>query len=190
MAEPRACAFEECGQMFEPTRGDAKYHSDLCRTKANKARRAAEADSGSQFPDGALARPTAADEPAPTKAGDPVAALAARIADLEADFDLAESARRRIEGRLGLDAEQVRALLRTEVQAAVAPLVRRVTAVERITRDLAERAHRPAASANTEVLKRHDRVLNQHAHQLAVLRDEIETFAHGVAALIPDEDAA
>lgn len=188
MAEPRACALEECGQMFEPTRNDAKYHSDLCRAKANKARRVAEADSDSHVPDGALARPTAADEPAPSKPGDPLAALAVRVDDLEAAFDLAESARRSIEGRLGLDANQVRALMRAEVQAAVAPLVRRVTAVERIALDLAERANR--VSAETELLRRHDRTLNQHARQLATLRDEIDTFAQGVAALIPDEDAA
>ncbi len=215
MAEPRACAFEECGVMFEPTRDDARYHSDICRAKANKAKRAADdgdaTSAASKLPPRDLDRRDPGSQPRAAAGGDATSvpskplprapggheplrqppegifALAERVDDLEADFDLSEIARKRIEQQLAkpvFGAEQARALFRAEIQAALAPMVRRLEVAER---EVVELRRQPRGVDHARI-ERVERAVVQVSTQVAAVRSEITEFVTGINTMLPDEN--
>ena len=196
----RNCSWHECRNPFETAREDARFCSNNCRAKANKAKhRAAEASPGAS----SAARPerTPSNAPVPPAAatkkharedfnfaadqgdyqpdqpdvipGTPVGRIARledRLHDLEQDFDLAEPDRKAW--------DRLRPRLEALIQRGPAPAPTAPIAVgvspEQVTNIVRTEV--------TGILKSWRERILQHDSQIAELRGEVERLAERLKA--------
>lgn len=175
----RKCELPECDVMFEPARDDKRFHSDGCRSKANKARKRVD----DREPDGM--QPPPANE---SQVGGPdrLAALEERVEDLASVVEFLEGCHLRQPANRNPTPtlDQLRDMIRAEVKSFAGGVSGRLQQVEQHVREL-HTVDKPASPADetATTFAEHDEAIRTLARRIDEIRDELDRFLRDLQRL-------